>query len=208
MVLDLNYEDRVSDNKSKSINLETTQHESYWNKKPNLSESKKVSYDDILSSLNLVVSTDGILRRMSSKNSNTYVDPYKHEKQLNEPSKPSPSQFKPARFNSNSENTIDVKNIAINATHKLDPGLKNSAIYNKYFKNYKDSTEEYIPPKPVTLEELRQQLIQEKMNNIYQKKRVSQIKSRQLNLTSNLGPVKPRQQGYDNHLFNFSKPHK
>ena len=165
-----------------------------------------MSYDDILSSLNLVVSSDGILRRMSSKNLNAYVDPYKEENHSNESLKI--PQFKSARFNSNSENTAGVKNIAINATHRLDPSLKNSAIYNKYFKNYKDSTEEYIPPKPVTLEELRQQLIQEKINSIYQQKRASQIKSRQLNLTSNLGPVKPRQQGYDNHLFNFIKPYK
>ena len=50
MALDLNYEERVSDNKSKSISLETTHHESYWNKKPNLNENKKMSYDDNISS--------------------------------------------------------------------------------------------------------------------------------------------------------------
>ena len=62
----------------------------------------------------------------------------------------------------------------------LDPRIKNSAIYNKYFKNYKDPIESSVPVIPLTKDELREQAIKRYIDFQQAKKRISQIKSKKM----------------------------
>jgi hypothetical protein len=53
---------------------------------------------------------------------------------------------------------------------------KNSYIYNKYFKDYRDDSVVEVPKKPMT----REEYIQEYNRKIYEKRRIEQIKSKKL----------------------------
>lgn len=196
---------------------ETKPFHSYWDKpeQPKI-EKKKMTYDDILTSLNLVVSPDGVLKRMASKTSNsvdfsgsTDVDNRRYSQRDEfQPAQFPPTQFPPSQFQPAQFRTKPIQNKAVsfNTNKKIEPELKNSAIYNKYFKGYQDATQDIVPRRPMTQVELRNQLIEDRKMFLYQKKRVSHIKSRQLALTNNHGPIHPRVGvSYENHLFNFSK---
>jgi hypothetical protein len=129
----------------------------------------KVSYDDILSSLNMVVH-NGVLQFAKPIEQKTQKPQQKKQVTINAPQKQSfqeqqPQSFqhqKPQSFQQNQQN-------------------KNNYITNKYFKDYKDEsqyTEE--PEKPMTKEEYRQMLIQEYINRQNAIRRISQIKSKKL----------------------------
>jgi hypothetical protein len=75
---------------------------------------KAFTYDDILTSMNLVVSSDGVLQYMNTK---TDIEP-----------------------DSVSDSFQPKKSI----NNNVSPELKHSYIYNKYYKNYKDPAEEVI----------------------------------------------------------------
>ena len=206
MVLDIQYQELLSqvDNSNQS--------ETYWNTPQVAPRSKKVTYDDILSSLNLVVTSDGVLKKISNKNDTSYnvqsLNQLHEENSENFITDISPrKRFEPASFRPKSKTPFknENKNVSFNNS-RIEPELKNSTIYNKYFKHYKDSTIDILPRRPLTQTELRNKLIHDKINYIQQKKRVSHIKSKQLLLTTNTqGPIRPRNMSYENHLFNFSK---
>ena len=127
----------------------------YWKtqpKKVNIQEQKKkkVSYDDILNSLNLVVNKNGALQYM------TTVEDI-------------PQQY--------IQNTQEQKR-----GKPLEPQVKNSYIYNKYFKDYKDPNSENIKEVRVvqTIEEYKQILLEERIKRIQERKRIAQIKSTKL----------------------------
>jgi FtsZ-interacting cell division protein ZipA len=67
-------------------------------------------------------------------------------------------------------------------TRKLsvDPTVKNSAIYNKYFKSYKDPNEVREVRTPKTKEELVKMLIEDHNNRIDAQKRLAQVKSKKM----------------------------
>jgi hypothetical protein len=111
---------------------------------------KKVTFDDILSNMNLVVNEKGILQYMSY-----------NQNEIAQPKEP------------------------------INPGAKNSYIYNKYFKDYKDPSAAEInePIKPKTMEEYRQLVLQKRIEQIEQIKRISQIKSKKLLFTNNIAPT-------------------
>jgi hypothetical protein len=75
---------------------------------------KAFTYDDILSSMNLVVSSDGVLQYMKPKTVSESESTSEYESQL------------PIKHN--------------NVGHEL----KHSYIYNKYYKNYKDPEQNVI----------------------------------------------------------------
>jgi hypothetical protein len=113
----------------------------YWEKNnaTNEKKQKKVTYDDILSSLNMVVNKNGVLQYIGLNNNNG-TD-------------------------------------ATNANTGVEPQLKNSYIYNKYFKDYADDNKPEIKiRRPQTIEEYKQMLLEDKINRIQARNRIAQIK--------------------------------
>jgi hypothetical protein len=153
-------------------NSNLTTYTNYWHKNNeqsnNLSKNssmKPLTYDDILNSLNLKAK-DGNLefiekphkQPVTVKKQNVTFDPSTLFNNLN------------VNVNAN----INVKkDIPVPEISGID---KNSYIYNKYFKNYKDETAVEEPKKPMT----REEYIQEYNRRIYEKRRIEQIKSKKL----------------------------
>jgi len=120
----------------------------------------KFSYDDILSSLNLVVSPTGVLQYMTV-NQNQYQPKNQYQNQ---------NQNQPQ----NQVNQVQSQN-------KIEPQLKNSTIFNKYFKDYKeDGSVIEEPKKPLTRAEYEQMLIQDYIKRSQEKKRIALIKPKQM----------------------------
>ena len=134
----------------------------YWetsNVKAQEPKKKKINYNDILNSLNLVVNKSGVLQYISTTDNQ---EPYYDEKQpYNQQQQP---KGKP-----------------------LEPQVKNSHIYNKYFKDYKDPNVEYIEEVkvPQTIEEYNRMLLEDRIKRIQERNRVAQIKSTKLFFESN-----------------------
>ena len=136
----------------------------YWEKiKKVENKRKKVSFDDILSNMNLVVNQNGVLQYMEPIQHNN-IDDYNHTQQLNQ------------------QPYLQQK------TEPLDPNVKHSYIFNKYFKDYKDANTSNIPvPRvPQSLEEYRQMVIHDKIKALQQRNRIAQIKSTKMLYTNNI----------------------
>ena len=68
----------------------------------------------------------------------------------------------------------------------IDPSVKHSFIYNKYFKDYQSKVhEEPVIRVPKTMEEYRQMLLEDRLKKIEHQKRISEIKSTKLMFTTN-----------------------
>jgi hypothetical protein len=145
-----------------TTNLETN---NYWEplekkKKP------KFGYDDILSSINLVVN-NGVLQYMTpsqTQNQQPMSQQYTQNQQ------PMSKQYIENQYTQNT----NVKKLTV------DPQIKNSAIYNKYFKNYKDHEQVQEVKIPKTKEELYQMLIEEHNKRIQAQKRIALIKPKKM----------------------------
>ena len=135
-------------------------------------KKKKVSYDDILNSLNLVVNKNGVLQYMS-------VNPNAG----NQEQQPQYSQKQ--QYSQQPQQTKVIKG------KPLDPQVKNSAIFNKYFKDYKDPNAEPVQEVkvPQTMEEYRQMVLEERMRRIQERNRIAQIKSTKMLYESNNGNI-------------------
>jgi hypothetical protein len=137
--------------------------ENFWEQKEVHKKKKKVTFNDILSNMNLVVNKEGVLQFMipvnnvekqdlSSKNSNV----------------------------ENQYNNIEKKNKPIHMN------IKHSYIYNKYFKNYTDvNVEKPAPRVPKTIEEYKIMLLEDRVKAIEYKKMIEQVKSKKMMFTSN-----------------------
>jgi len=124
---------------------------------------KSVSYDDILSSMNTVV-IDGKLEFVRKNNLQNIVENQQQQQQ----------NKKHVTFNQQQNN--------------LQPQInKNSYIYNKFFKGYKepDQIQNEQPMRPLTKNELIKQLIINKVNAINERNRIAQIKSTKLSFNNN-----------------------
>ena len=123
---------------------------------------KAFTYDDILTSMNLVVSADGVLQHMNTRQNNT---------QDSVSDNTSYNVFKPKK-------SINNNNVG--------PELKNSYIYNKYYKNYKDpiTQEQDGIRKPLTKEEYKQLIINEVIQRKKNKQRIAHIKPKQMAFTT------------------------
>jgi hypothetical protein len=138
----------------------------YWsnaNQTTTTTKKPKVSYDDILSSLNMVVH-NGVLQ---------FAKPTQQSQQSQQ------SQQK----------TQQKKQVTINAPQKQNTQYQqnpqyqqNNYITNKYFKDYKDESQGLVeePRKPMTKEEYKKMLIQDYINRQNAIRRISQIKSKKL----------------------------
>ena len=152
--------------KSKEVNTKLNQNQELKMKLQSLRiqekpKKKTISYDDILASMNTVV-IDGKLEFI--------------RKDLLQNAATTPHPNKKVTFNSPPPQHQHQHQQQFN---------KNSYIYNKYFKDYKDPTqdENQTPQRPLTKNELRRKIIQDYANRINERNRVSQIKSTKLLFT-------------------------
>ena len=148
-------------------NSNLTTYTNYWHKNDeqinnhskNISSIKPLTYDDILNSLNLKAK-DGNLefieKPVTVKKQNVIFDPSILFNNLN------------VNVNVNVKKDVPVAQVS-----GID---KNSYIYNKYFKDYKDESAVEETKKPITKEEY----IHEYNRRIYEKRRIEQIKSKKL----------------------------
>jgi DNA polymerase III alpha subunit (gram-positive type) len=152
----MNPYETFQDNYYEQQNIENQNGENYWSKINKQEKKKKVTFNDILSNMNLVVNKNGALQFMNMKQDNYDIPQY--EQQYN--------------------------------TESLEPSLKNSYIYNKYFKDYSDpNIKKHEPRVPKTIEEYRQMLLDNKIAIIKQKQRIEQIKSKKMIFTSFPGSI-------------------
>jgi len=154
----------------------------YWDnyQAPNqATKKKKVSFDDILSNMNLVVNQKGVLQFMQPnpvQNDDFYSQPYQQQ-----PYQEYVAQQMVKKPQQNSQQNSQQGNQV-----PIDPAIKNSFLYNKYFKDYKEATTDEPQVRvPKTMEEYKQMLIQDKIKQLQQKKRIAEIKSTKLLFTTN-----------------------
>jgi len=170
-----------------NVNSNLTTYTNYWHTNNNPEENnnirknssknssmKPLTYDDILNSLNLKAK-DGNLE---------FIEKTK---------KPHPIIVK--KQNSDTSPITLISNINVKKdvpVPQINSIDKNSYIYNKYFKNYKDESVVEEPKKPMT----REEYVKEYNHRIYEKRRIEQIKSKKLMFSR------------DNDLhISFSNPH-
>ena len=69
----------------------------------------------------------------------------------------------------------------------LEPQVKNSHIYNKYFKDYKDPNTEIVQNVrvPKTIEEYKRMLLEDRIKRIRERNRIAQIKTTKMLFESN-----------------------
>jgi hypothetical protein len=146
----------------------------YWNNNNNKKNARpKFTYDDILSSLNLEVSNNGVLQRMTIKTDANNNNTNNNNTNTN-------------NNNTNNNSNPNVKQIKTINNTRVEPEVKHSYIYNKYFKNYKEANGEIIAPRiPKTREEYRQMVIEDLINRQKAKQRIAQIKSTKMLYTNN-----------------------
>jgi hypothetical protein len=141
-------------------------YEKYWEQeKP---KKKKVSFDDILSNMNLVVNKSGVLQYMTSipeSTQDSYQEQYEYTEDFNQ---------------SKTQNTISKQ-----MNNPIDPHVKHSYIYNKYFKDYNDANVQQEPEirVPKTIEEYKKMLLDDKIKQNNERIRISQIKSTKMMFT-------------------------
>jgi hypothetical protein len=160
--------------------------EKYWEKTPSNkqntstpSKKKKVSFDDILSNMNLVVNKSGVLQFMTP-----------NQEQPPPLQQYSSQQYSSQQYSSQQYSSVQQQQPKPILVKKepLDPSVKHSYIYNKYFKDYQDAapvTPEMKVPK--TKQEYLKMLIEERIRQNMERKRISQIKSTKLLFTTNVG---------------------
>lgn len=135
----------------------------YW-QEPEKPKKKKVSFDDILSNMNLVVNKQGVLQYMQSQPVESDVQPH---------------------------------------AAQIDPFVKHTYIYNKYFKNYSDPSmqQSNAPMIPKTKEEYYQMLLEERKKKIELMEHLRKTKPKHLLLTSSPGMSSQNIQASRNNLF-------
>ena len=162
-------------------------------------KKKKISFDDILSNMNLVVNKTGVLQSMALVN-NTQNEEYPQQQHQQYPQQQYPQQQQqkqqysqqqysqqPQQQQYYQEYTEQQPNkTQVKKQEPLDPSLKHSYIFNKYFKDYQDAA----PPAPEvktpkTKEEYFRMIHEERLRRIQEAHRISQIKSRKLMFTAN-----------------------
>jgi hypothetical protein len=147
----------------------------YW-EPPKVKEiqtkKKKISFNDILTNMNLVINKQGVLQFMGSNQEEQPQNGQQNYYNSNDLSQPSQyQQYQEPQQNRNSE--------------PVDLSVKHSYIYNKYFKDYADPNVNKIGPRvPKTMEEYRQMLLDDKIKEIQHRQILEQVKSKKIMFTS------------------------
>jgi hypothetical protein len=162
----------------------------YWEKKDiqeKQPKKKKISFNDILSNMNLAVNKDGVLQFMTLNKEYT---------NLHEPPNYNRPNYNTSNYNTSNYNTTNYNTTNYNTTNNnfkqqtkniepLEPGVKHSYIYNKYFKDYGDPNVNKPEPRvPKTIEEYREMLLEDKIKAIQHKKMIEEVKSKKMMFTS------------------------
>jgi len=177
---DHNNDNFVNHNYWETNNINNTNNE---NKKKN-----KITYDDILSSLNLVVAPNGVLQYMSTK-PNTFNREVEHEELVQQKHEPKLKSI--------------LKKTTYQNEEKIEPQVKHSYIFNKYFKSYKEPNAVEEPLKPMTREEYKRMVVEDLIKRKLAQQRVAQIKSKKMAFTNNNNQVIYASKNNLNHLFRF-----
>ena len=171
------------------FDVNSYQTNNYWETSNTpVQKKKKISYDDILNSLNLVVNKSGVLQYMSVNPTNEnqeqqqtqYPQKYPQQQQTQYPQQQQ-TQY-PQQPQYSQQQQYPQQNQQQIKGKPLDPQVKNSHIFNKYFKDYKDPNAEYVEEVkvPQTIEEYNQMLLQDRIKRIQERNRIAQIKSTKL----------------------------
>jgi hypothetical protein len=184
--------DDLANNDNFNINSYQTNN-NYWETTKNQLEApkkKKVSYDDILNSLNLVVNKNGVLQYMSvNPTGENNEQPQKQYNQNQQPQKQYNQNQQPQKqYNQNQQPQYNQQQTKTIAKGKpLEPQVKNSFIFNKYFKDYKDPNAEIVEEVkvPQTIEEYNRMVLEERIKRIQERNRIAQIKSTKMLFENN-----------------------
>jgi hypothetical protein len=158
----------------------------YW-EKPKVNETqtkkKKISFNDILTNMNLVINKQGVLQFMGpnkeqpqnvEQNYNYNSTDFTQQSQYQQ--HPYQQQHYQQQYQQPQEN----KN-----SEPVDLSVKHSYIYNKYFKDYADpNTSKQGPRVPKTMEEYRQMILDDKIKKIQHRQMLEQVKSKKMMFTS------------------------
>ena len=186
--MELNFTEIDNLDKNSYENFNTNPNESnqpkYWEKTKkinNVEKKKRVTFDDILSNMNLVVNQNGVLQSMVPLQQ--YDQPQYYQEQQ--------YQQQPYQYQQQPYQQIQKNN------GPLDPSVKHSYIFNKYFKDYKDANDNLKPQVkvPKTIEEYRQMVFEERVRQIQERNRIAKIKSTKMFYTSNPHMQQNRNQG-------------
>lgn len=157
--------------------------QNYWEKtkKDDQNKKKKVSFNDILSNMNLVVNKQGVLQFMTpnkpqaeeNNQSNMNYNPYQ--------------DFSQGQTINNIQQSQQYQQ-SQKKTEPVDQFVKHSYIYNKYFKDYTDPNVEKPGPRvPKTWDEYYKMILDDKIKAIEHRKMVEQVKSKKLLFTTTPG---------------------
>ena len=161
--------------------------------KQEVKERQNMSYDDILKSMNVTVVNGKLV--LSKGN-------------------PVLSKGNPVLSKGNPDNEETGRNQVENSPTKKvqlsqDPipqEVKNSAIYNKYFKTYNSIQPTVEVRRPRSVQEYRQMLLEDKIKRIQAKRRIDMIKPKTLLFSRDSNPViNMRQPTNLNNVFNFPR---
>jgi hypothetical protein len=144
--------------------------------------------------MNLVVNNQGVLQFMGP----IQEEPYTQQTPQNNNYSYNSNQINQTNFNQsninhqisfNQPNNINHPNVKQPQQNKnltpLDPSVKHSYIYNKYFKDYADTNIEKPTVRvPKTIEEYYQMLLDDRKKTIEHKLRIDQIKSKKILFTA------------------------
>lgn len=162
--------------------------ENYWEKskeEKNQNKKKKVSFNDILSNMNLVVNKQGVLQFMTQNPEKTQIqnnyNPNNFSQQQYQEQQYQKPQYQEQQYQK--QKSQQNKN-----SQPIDPAVKHSYIYNKYFKDYTDmNIEKYEPRVPKTIEEYHKMLLDDKIKQIEHRKMIEQVKSKKMMFISESG---------------------
>lgn len=146
-------------------------YDKYWEQeKP---KKKRVTFDDILSNMNLVVNESGVLQYMTPIQHETNTNMYQSQEY----------DYNDVLYKQQSHNQVVKLN---NNQAPIEPHVKHSYIYNKYFKDYNDTYTQQDPEikVPKTIEEYKKMVLEHKINQYKERLRVEQIKSKKLLFTT------------------------
>jgi hypothetical protein len=130
--------------------------------------SPKITYDTILNSMNMYVE-NGILRLGVDKQKLEGLVP--NNSMQNNMNNPNQKQ--------------EVKRVELKNNAPVEPSVKNSWIYNKYFKDYKGVQENKEDEIPLTKEQIREKKIKQYIEYVNARKRAAQVKSTKMLFSNN-----------------------
>jgi len=186
------YETEMKQSHETFDNVNDSNYEKYWEnnsqtkEKPQSSKKKKVTFDDILTNMNLVVNKSGVLQFMAPNQEHTqHQDQVQHQYPVQNntyPVKNNSYSVKNNQYPLQNPRLVEIKK------EQIEPAVKHSYIYNKYFKDYQDANPPVPEMKvPKTKEEYLKMLVEERLRQMEERKRISQIKSTRMLFTTNVG---------------------